>query len=160
MYYVDYEFSVYFLKFVSFFLLAKFSPTIWNSPNRLQFGIWIYMTTVLMSIFPQCSPFNFSDNFGLSMLLILSQKIVTLVACRIFCFPKWFKFVFWNLGTRITNTRIQSYVHERVIFKEIQWRLKNFNMCHNKPTSLLKISLFHKCSSLAFTKKERYQHQT
>ena len=34
-YYPDYEFSVYFLKFLSFFLLAKFGPTIWNSPNRL-----------------------------------------------------------------------------------------------------------------------------
>ena len=31
----DDELSVYFSKFLSFFLLAKFGPTIWNSPNRL-----------------------------------------------------------------------------------------------------------------------------
>ena len=86
MYYVDYEFSVYFLKFLSFFFLAKFGPTIWNFQNRLQFGIGIYMTTVLMFIFPQCSPFNFEGNFGLNRLLILSQKIATLVACGIFVF--------------------------------------------------------------------------
>ena len=35
LYYADYEFSVYFVKFLSFFLLAKFGPTNWNSPNRL-----------------------------------------------------------------------------------------------------------------------------
>ena len=35
MYYADYEFSVYLLIFLLFFLLAKIGPTIWNSPNRL-----------------------------------------------------------------------------------------------------------------------------
>ena len=41
-----------------------------------------------MFIFSQCSPFNFSDKFGLKILLQLSQKIATLVACRICRFPK------------------------------------------------------------------------
>ena len=38
MYYAGYEFSVYFLKFLSFFLLVKSRPTIWNSQNGLV--IW------------------------------------------------------------------------------------------------------------------------
>ena len=70
------------------------------------------MNTVLMFIFSQCSPFIFSDKFYLKMLLKLSQKIATLVACQIFCFPEWSEFVFWNSGTRITNTRVQNYVRE------------------------------------------------
>ena len=81
------------------------------------------MTTVLMFTFSQCSPFIFSGKFCLKMLLKLSQKIATLVACRIFCFPKWFEIVFWNSSTRITNTRVRSYVREGVISKEIQRRL-------------------------------------
>ena len=94
MFYADYVFSVYFLKFLSFFLLVKFGPTIWNSPSRLQFGIGIYMTAVLMFIFSQCLPFNFSGKFGLKISLKLSQKIATLVACQIFRFPKQSRFVF------------------------------------------------------------------
>ena len=40
MYYLDYELSVYFLKFLSFLLLAKFGPAIWNSLERnLTFAI-------------------------------------------------------------------------------------------------------------------------
>ena len=35
VYYVDYEFSVYFVKFSSFFLSAKFGSIMSNSPNRL-----------------------------------------------------------------------------------------------------------------------------
>ena len=35
MYYAEYEFNAYFLKFLLFFLVAKFGPTIWNSPKRL-----------------------------------------------------------------------------------------------------------------------------
>ena len=81
------------------------------------------MNTVLMFIFSQCLPFIFSEKFHLKMLLKLSQKIATLVACQIFCFPKWFEFVFWNSGTRITNTSVRSYVREGVTFKEIQRRL-------------------------------------
>ena len=123
MYYAEYEFNVYFLKFLSFFFLAKFSPTIRNSPDRLSFGIGVYMTTVLMFSFSQCSPFIYSGKFCLKMLLKLSQKTATLVACQIFCFPKWSEFVFWNSGPRITNTRVRSYVREGAIFKEIQCRL-------------------------------------
>ena len=78
------------------------------------------MTTVLMFIFSQCSPFNFSGIFGLKMLLKLSQNIATVVACRIFCFPKGSEFIFRNSDTRITNTRIRSYALAGVIFKEIQ----------------------------------------
>ena len=88
MYYGDYEFSVYFLTFLSFFILAKSGPTIWNSPNRLKFGIGIYMTVVLMFIFSQCSRLNFLGKFGLKLLIKLFQKIATFVACRIFPFPK------------------------------------------------------------------------
>ena len=78
------------------------------------------MSTVLMFIFSQCSPFIFSDKFCLKMLLKLSQNIAKLVACQIFCFPEWSEFVFWNSGIRITNTRVQNYVCEETIFKEIQ----------------------------------------
>ena len=78
------------------------------------------MTTVLMFIFSQCSQFIFPGKFYLKMLLKFSQKIATLVVCRIFCFPKWSEFVFWNSGTRIANTRLRRYFHEGVIFKEIQ----------------------------------------
>ena len=78
------------------------------------------MNTVLMFIFSQCLPFIFSEKFHLKMLLKLSQKIAALVACQIFCFPEWSEFVFWNSGTRITNTRVQNYVREETIFKEIQ----------------------------------------
>ena len=94
-----------FLKFLSFFLLAKFGSTVWNSPNRLY--IWIYVITVLMFIFSKYLPFNFSGKFGFKILLKLSQKIATLGACQN-SNSKWSKFVFWNSGTPITNTRIQS----------------------------------------------------
>ena len=67
MYYAEFEFSVYFLKLLSFFLLAKFGPTIWNSPNRLQFGLGIYVTTILMFIFSLRSPINFSGKLGLKI---------------------------------------------------------------------------------------------
>ena len=49
--------------------------------------------TVLMFIFSKYSPFNFSDTFGLKILLQLSQKTATIAACHIFCFPELSKFV-------------------------------------------------------------------
>ena len=68
------------------------------------------MIMVLMLIFSKCSPFSLSGKFGLKILLQLPQKIVAIAACRIFCFPKWFEFVFWNSYTRITNTRVHSFI--------------------------------------------------
>ena len=73
-----------------------------------------------MFIFSQCSSFIFSGKSSLKMPLKFSQKIATLVAGQISCFPKWSEFVFWNSGTLITNTRVRSYVREGLIFKEIQ----------------------------------------
>ena len=52
------------------------------------------MTMVLMFIFSQCLPFNFSGKYGLKLLLKLSQKIATLIACGMFHFPKSSDFVF------------------------------------------------------------------
>ena len=68
------------------------------------------MITSLMLIFSKCSPFNLSGKYGLKILMQLPQKIVTIVACRMFCFPKWFEHVFWNSCTRITNTGIHSFI--------------------------------------------------
>ena len=81
MYYANYKFSVDFLKFLSFFLSAKFGPTTWNSPFRFFF-------------FSKCLPFNFSGKLDLKTLLQLSQKIATVVACQIFRFPERFEYAF------------------------------------------------------------------
>ena len=64
-------------------------------------NILLYVTAIWMFLFSKCLPFK----FGLKVLLQLSQKIATIVACRIFRFPK---FIFWNSGTWITSTRIHS----------------------------------------------------
>ena len=44
------------------------------------------MITVLILIFSKCSPLNFSGKSGLKILLKLSKKIATIVACQFFVF--------------------------------------------------------------------------
>ena len=48
-------------------------------------NIFLYVIVVLMFVFSKCSLFR----FGLKFLLKLSQKVATIVACRISRFPKF-----------------------------------------------------------------------
>ena len=74
MYYANYEFRAYFLKFLSFFWpnLDPRSGILQTDCNLAYHrDILLYVITVLMFISSKCSRFNFLGKFGLKILLQL-----------------------------------------------------------------------------------------
>ena len=69
MYYDEFEFSVYFLKLLSFFFLAKFFPQLGILQIDDNLDICDYN---FHDFFSKCSPFKFWGKFGLKILLKLS----------------------------------------------------------------------------------------
>ena len=89
MYYADFKFSVYFLKFLQFFLFGQ----IWS--KNLEFSkqtvIWhrnilLYVIMVLMFIFSKCSPFNFWTNLISKSCYNCLKRFLQLLHAKFFVF--------------------------------------------------------------------------
>ena len=84
------------------------------------------MTTALMFIFSQWSPFNFSGKFDFKILLKLSQKLLHLFHAKFIVFVNDLN----TQGYRLCTLHRQSYVHK-------EWFSKKFSEGYRTLTNVI-----------------------